>query len=531
MKLCFYLLVFVFTVSTATITHGQNVLLDNTFSDDGIVTKDFYNRSDIAYSLTVLPSGKIVIAGTIQVKNGTFDFAVARINDDGTFDNTFSADGITTTDIKGADGTDYGLSVAVQANNKIVVGGWTFANNDFAMVRYNEDGSLDQTFGTGGIVTTNIGTNDKGNSIALQSDGKIILSGYSYGGNTYDFAVVRYDTIGNIDKSFENNGKVTTDIANDRDYGMGMAIQKDDKIIVAGSAKISSRNNLAVVRYNKDGSLDTSFDNDGKAMTLINGKGINGNSAAVAIQQDDKIVIACSYSDDTYTKIGVVRFNSDGSLDSDWGTKGIVQTSVGNYDDEAFGIAIQPDNKILVTGYTYSSKTMNDFFIIRYNTDGSPDMNFDSNGIFIKPIGSDYSYDTAYGITVADDKIIVCGTSEVEDENENDFTVVRVSIQTASAITDHDTQNKIFLSQNYPNPFCSSTTIQYTIPISTANVRVQLKIYDVLGKEVTTLVNKEQTPGTYSVRFNAEKNMKNGIYFYSLTAGELHSVKKMSFMK
>ncbi len=532
MKSCFYFLICSFLIFSS-FSFSQNVVFDNTFSGNGIFTKDFLTGSDIAYSLAIAPDGKIIAAGTVQDNQGAFDFAVVRLNDDGSLDNSFSSDGYTTTDIAGSGATDYGLSVIIQPDKKILVGGWTFkpGGDDFAMARYKEDGLLDEDFGNGGIVITNIGTTDVANCIKLQQDRKIVLSGYSYGGDTYDFAVARYDTLGHLDPDFGNGGKVTTDIAGDRDYGLGMAIDKNDKIIVAGEAKTTVGNQLALVRYNTDGTLDTGFDGDGKTTTLINGYSLNGSSASVVLQNDGKIVIACTYYDGSFSKIGVVRLNDDGSLDDSWGTNGIVQTSIGNYDDEVYGIAIQTDGKILITGYSFFENSMNDFFIARYNTDGSLDEGFDTDGIFITPIGPDYSYDIAYGIAVSDDGIYVCGYSEMDYDNEKDFTVVRFEVNTSSGIKNHNAEGAKCLYQNYPNPFSSETKIKYTVPENAGNIRVQLKLYDILGKEVTTLVDKKQPPGTYSVSFHPLEDMHNGIFYYSLDEGEIHYVRKMVLMK
>ena len=521
----------------STIISAQDGSLDNTFSDDGIAITPIGDSDDIGYSVAVQSDGKIVVVGASQDSTGQFDFAVVRYNDNGTLDNSFASDGKTTTDIKGGGATDYGNSIAIQPDNKIVVAGWTFGYNapydDYAVVRYNANGTLDNTFGSSGIVTTNIGNTDKGQAVVIQNDGKIVVAGYTYSGDTYDFSVVRYDTNGVLDNTFNSNGKVITDIASDRDYGMGLAIQHDNKIIVVGAAKDNLENKLAIVRYNIDGSLDTSFDSDGKVTTSI-GIGLTGNSASVIVQPDNKIAVACTYwgNNGEYMKIAVVRYNSDGSLDNDWNSNGITFTSISEYDDEAYSIKLQNDGKILVGGYS-SSSLGHDFALIRYNDNGTLDSNFDTDGIVTTHLTTEWGYDDAFGMALKSDKIILCGRSDNGDNY--DFAVTQYNNDGTVQVKSLVTQNMQFgLFQNYPNPFNPSTTIQFALPKAGM---VNLKVYNILGEEVATLINKEMKAGLQSIKFDASR-LSSGLYFYKISAGtstssatEFVYVKKMLLLK
>ena len=531
MKFRNYIILFI--LINTTILFAQDGSLDNTFSDDGIVTTPIGNSDDIGYSVAVQSDGKIVVAGASQDPTGQYDFAVVRYNDDGSLDNSFATDGKTTTDIKGEGATDYGYSVAVQKDNKIVVAGWTFANSDFAVARYNNNGTLDDTFGSGGRITTSIGTTDKGQAVAIQDDGRIVVAGYSYGGDTYDFAVVRYDTNGVLDDTFNSDGKVTTDFSSDRDYGMGVAIQPDNKIIVVGGAKNGTENKLGVVRYNNNGSLDANFGTNGKVLTSVGGA-FSGNSALVAVQSDDKIVVTCTYSsNEGYYKIAVVRYNPDGTLDSDFGNNGIVLTSISDSDDEVYSLKLQDDDKILVGGYATSS-VGHDFALLRYNSDGTLDSTFDSDGIVTTHLTSEWSFDDAYGMAIKKDKIMLCGRTD--NGNNYDFGVAQYNNDGTVSVESNllSTQNLEFnLSQNYPNPFNPSTTIKYSISAAIGNGHapsVQLKVYNILGQEVATLVNKQQQPGQYKIQFDAS-SLPSGTYFYRLTAGNFSGTKKLLLLK
>ena len=200
---------------------------------------------------------------------------------DGALDTTFDTDGKVTTAVAVG---DEGKAIAIQSNGKILVVGDDMAN--FEIVRYNTDGSLDTTFDTDGKVTTDIGTSttDTANAVAIQSDGKIVVAGSS----NNDFAIARYATDGSLDTTFDTDGKVTTDIGtSSSDTGSAVAIQSDSKIVVAGT----SSSDFAVVRYTTTGALDTTFDTDGKVTTDI-GTSSSDTGSAVAIQSDSKIVVA-----------------------------------------------------------------------------------------------------------------------------------------------------------------------------------------------------------------------------------------------
>ncbi len=195
--------------------------------------------------MAIQSDGKIVVAEPYN--NGSdLDFAVARYNSDGSLDTSFDGDGKVTTDI---DSGDAALAMVIQSDGKILLAGYGGGYKYFALARYNSDGSLDNTFGTGGKVTTDIGGSyDLVYDIAIQSDGKIIVTGDSYNGN-YDFALARYTSNGSLDLSFDGDGKVTTPIGGGNDYAYDIAIQSDGKIVVAGYSDNGSNDDFALVCY------------------------------------------------------------------------------------------------------------------------------------------------------------------------------------------------------------------------------------------------------------------------------------------
>ncbi len=342
---------------------------------------------------------------------------------DGDLDATFGTNGIVITQI--GTGNESGSALAIQSDGKLIVAGTADAgtDNDFAVVRYNTDGSLDNAFGTGGIATTSFGSySDYGEDVAIQSDGKIVVVGYADNGSNYDFAVARYKTDGTLDNAFGTSGKVITPIGSGDDFSCGVGIQSDGKIVAAGYYRNGSRDDFAVVRYNTDGSLDSGFDSDGIAVTSISSN--NDYAWDMAIQSDGKIVVVgYAYNASYYFDIVAVRFDTDGSLDSGFDGDGKKTIALGtNANSEAYGVTIQDDGKILIVGNFYNT-TDRDFAVIRLNSDGSFDNSFDSNGIVLTAIGS--GDDNAWSVVVQpDDKILVCGAANSGDD---DFAVVRYS--------------------------------------------------------------------------------------------------------
>ncbi|WP_300329058.1 DUF4347 domain-containing protein, partial [Accumulibacter sp.] len=379
---------------------------------DGIATTALGSAADDAYSLAVQSDGKVVVAGTSF--NGTnYDYAVVRYNADGTLDTTFSGDGKLTTVV--ASGDDVAQAVTLQADGKILVAG--YSNNDFALVRYNTDGTLDTTFSGDGKLTTAIGASgDYATGVAVQADGKIVVAGYYLSGN-YKFAVVRYNADGTLDTSFSGDGIATLSFGTSNEYGYSLALQADGKILVAGEANMSGNVDVALARLNTDGTLDASFSGDGMVTTAI-GTGID-SGRGVTVQSDGKIVVAGSSSNGSNNDIAVVRYNTDGTLDTSFSGDGKLTTAVGSGADEGRGVVVQSDGKIVVTGYSVNSN--NDFALVRYNSDGTLDTSFSGDGKLTTAVGAgtDWAYKAA---VLSDGRILVAGESN--NGSNMDFALV-----------------------------------------------------------------------------------------------------------
>jgi uncharacterized delta-60 repeat protein len=347
----------------AVVRYNTDGTLDPSFNGTGKVITDI-GASDLAHSVALQPDGKIVAAGN----SGTGSdgaFAVARYNTNGTLDTSFGGTGKVTTDIGVSQ--DVAYSVAIQPSGKIVAAGYSFSGSYplFALVRYNADGSLDASFGGTGKVTTDIGAGgDYAYSVAIQSDGKIVAAGESGTGSGYNFALVRYNSNGTLDTSFGGTGIVTTDISGG-DLAYSVAIQPDSRIVAAGQSSNGSDWDFALVRYNSNGTLDTSFGGTGKVTTDI---GVSQDAAlSVAFQPDGKIIAAGESGTASDYEFAVVRYNINGTLDTSFNGTGKVTTAIGTGTDSGISVAIQPDGRIVVAGESSNaSNTETDFAVVRY---------------------------------------------------------------------------------------------------------------------------------------------------------------------
>jgi uncharacterized delta-60 repeat protein len=403
--------------------------LDPSFNGTGKVTTAIGPGTDAAYGMAIQSDGKIVAVG--QSSNGTNDdFGVVRYTIDGTLDATFNGTGKVQTAI--GNGTDIANAVAIQADGKIVAAGNSSngSNNDFALVRYNVNGTLDTSFNGTGKVTTALGTGtDVIQSVAIQPDGKIVAAGFYSNGTNTDFAVARYMTTGTLDPSFGSGGFIGVPIGSSNDFGFSVAIQSDGKIVVAGHTFNGTNYDFAVTRRNSDGSPDTTFNGTGKVSTAIGTSDDAGYS--VKIQADGKIIVAGYSNGPTERDFALIRYNTNGSLDTSFNGTGKVTTPVGNGNAQATSLAIQSDGAILAAGLAPNNSGNNDFALVRYNANGTLDTSFNTTGKVVTPIGS--SNDQANMVALEPDgRIVLAGASS---DTTDDFAVARYYSSTACAVT------------------------------------------------------------------------------------------------
>ncbi len=393
--------------------------LDPNFGAEGKASSEAFGGDRSAMALQA--DGKIVIVG------GTFtDFVLARFNANGTLDTSFDGDGKVTTDMV-ANEQEEALSVAIQADGKIVVAGYTGTPGlggpaSFAIARYNSDGSLDASFGSGGKVVSGVLGN--AHAVAIQPDGRIVVAGdvsISSGADFSNFAVARYNANGTLDATFAG-GQFTTDFGGGTNTARNIVLHANGAIVVSGEplGTFPGSDHTDVVRYDSNGNPDPSFGTGGKV--TLNGARVG---EGVALQNDGKLVLAGAIDTSvppalpgTVTEFALMRLNSNGSVDEAFGT---VSTSITEGErDSAKAVALQSDGKIVVAGQT--SNINENFGIARYNADGTLDTTFGNEGtLTIDFFGST---DIAESVIVQPDGRIVLGG--LARDNVDGYGVARV---------------------------------------------------------------------------------------------------------
>ncbi len=263
---------------------NANGSVDFGFGTSGRVITDLAGADDYAFALVVQPDGRIVLAGTTSAPS---IFALARYLADGTADGSFGSGGVATTAFPGTSAEAHGL--ALQPDGKLVAAG--FASGQFALARYLSDGTLDATFGTGGQVTTSFGVAAEGRAVVVQPDGRIVAAGKALVTNG-DFALARYDASGTLDPTFGTGGLVTTAFPQAAEAN-ALLLQPDGQLVAAGGILFLPYG-FAAARYRTDGTLDPSFGDAGVVTTLV---GNDGHVAtAVARQGDGKLILAGDFT-------------------------------------------------------------------------------------------------------------------------------------------------------------------------------------------------------------------------------------------
>jgi uncharacterized delta-60 repeat protein len=350
--------------------------LDPTFGTKGFVLTDFGRSYDWAYSLALLPKGKILVAG-VSDASGSKDFALARYNPDGTLDTSFGVGGRVTETSRSLT-ADIIRGMTVQPDGRIVVAGVSYQdvatvepNGDFMVARYLPDGGNDLTFGIGGVMATDFGDSsyDEPYAVILQPDGRIVLGGYTNAGNgpgvlfgADQLALARYGANGLLDHSFGDGGKVIFDGGSLDERILALALAPDGSILAGGYVNGEKRSDLLLARLRTDGLLSKGWGNTGKGLS-INDLGTNSERiASLVLQPDGKIVAGGQTAVANNADFAVFRYEPHGSFDPTFGRGGVASFDFQGREDRIHAVALQPDGKIVGVGQSEA-----DFALARFN--------------------------------------------------------------------------------------------------------------------------------------------------------------------
>jgi uncharacterized delta-60 repeat protein len=377
--------------NSALMRYNADGSLDTTFGNGGIVVVPLDSGGDGLSDIVLQPDGKIVAAGTLIHDNFTVGSLVARFNADGSLDSSFGNGGKSLFNF--GDNASEGNAVVLQADGKIIVAGWSGAGsyselNDFALARFNPDGSFDQSYGGGKFKTHFEGqfnTGSRATSAVLQPDGKLLVAGaYKNEGGARQFALARYNTDGSLDQSFGSGGKTTTSLGSADAFGTAVALQSDGKIVLGGYFDSGRRNHdFALARYNSDGTLDTTFGSGGRVISDLFGTS-DDIIYSLTIQPDGKLIASGRTGQYPNFRFGLARYNIYGAFDQSFGSNGRVVTDFGTSSSQSYSAALQTDGKIVLAGYAIVGSSGTDFnanfALARYQAARTRPAQFDFDG-------------------------------------------------------------------------------------------------------------------------------------------------------
>jgi len=404
------------TITVDTVAWQPQPIFDPTFGNAGATVVP--GTTGQAAQVIQQPDGKILVAGYTSGANFQYNLELVRLNANGTVDTSFGSGGVVTAAPGYRNQID---AIVLQPDGKILVAGRDDAPSGLYsafIARWNPNGTPDATFAGGGIFTLPPSTLVQAFDVALLDDGRFLVGGYSTS-NGGDFAVARFLPSGSFDTTFGTGGTATVDFGN-YNFGQAMALTPDGRIVLAGYTQVPSGFDMGVARLLANGALDPSFDLDGRVTLHVGVQSTFAN--AVAVQPDGKIVVAGSRDDanssDAQNSL-IARFNTNGSLDATFGTAGVVVQSLSTNYERWEDIFLQPDGKIVATGVGSGY-----FEVGRILASGAPDASFGTSGLVsYQPAG-----ETAAGHGGAlqgDGKILVVGT--IDNGVNGAFGVIRLN--------------------------------------------------------------------------------------------------------
>lgn len=490
-----------------------------------VVTNLNTNRLCQAEHVLVQPDGKIIALGNIRnqpLASGIPDILIIRYNTNGKLDSTFAENGFIDDDFEnGSDGISCGL---LMSDGKILLGGYATHNgsSDFLVMRLNADGSRDSTFGTNGVVLTDIQTaTDQINSIHLLPDGKIIACGsvrYSFQTNN-SYALVRYMPDGLLDSTFADNG-IFTNIAEQTGQGFHSVVLPDGKIITMGPINQFSQLKVAVFRHQPDGSYDTGFGTNGRIVTTLGSETYN-YIYATKLQSDGKIVFTGTASETTGANHIIGRFDQDFQPDPTFGTNGLAKLAKASASDILVDLDFHTDGKINLTGCNYAgAKPL--MMLYQLHPNGVRDSSFGVNGQVLTDFGQNQQ--CGYAVAVVGDSLLVsAGTSE--KNTKLSIIVSRYVIKEPEVSSTKPAPDKI-ITEAYvsPNPVSSESILHFSLEKAQS---LSIDLVDMQGRVVQQFRQHQLfESGEHIIYLPFDANLPAGMWLLRIqTEEEIATIK------
>jgi uncharacterized delta-60 repeat protein len=503
---------------------GQTGSIDKTFGKAGYkVVEGNYNDSGFSTPLTGLQSdGKIVYAYSIVDPNkGKSSINLTRINSDGSVDKAFGKNGIATLD---AEFEESASALQIAQNGKIWVLTYALKDDlgldaDFALYRFNIDGTIDLSFNTKGYkYFGNTGEFEAALDFKILANGDILLSGVSTPNpdNGFDATVFKVKSDGTLDKTFGTGGVAKVLIVSETPIKIASDIELDSQgsIFIAGSA-IDLEGTIGagfIVKIKSNGTVDPTFGNAG----MIEVNGPNKEFATfnnMELQKDGKILVTQQITNDDETIAArLIRFSAIGKEDATFGTKGVVDVMIGdNAETSPNDIKIQPNGQILVNYSSYVEATFGYNNVTgRYNANGAIDATFGKKGYFTV-VSDSVDYLTANILLQSDGKILISAESDLFDKEVGVRTFYRLLNPPAVATEDITLTTNLSVS---PNPMENEVSVKYTLENAEPNLSIEF--VNLQGQVVKNSVsNEKRNAGEQTERFNVSE-LSTGVYFVKI---------------
>ncbi len=485
---------------------AQVAFIDQSFGYWGTVVHNFYGKN-YCHAGIMQPDGKLVLVGTAdETSYALQNFAISRYTIDGMIDSTFSNDGIDSVDLNNY--LDEARHAALDTLGRIVVTGRSSdlnGNKYVGMVRYNPDGTYDNSFSGDGKVSHQMSSSlVEPWAILVKGDGKIAVAGRLYSNSSSnDVFIMQFNDNGTPDNTFGASGLASPGVAGSQSC-LSMVEQPDGKLIVAGNNQTFTGGAFGylIMRFNSNGTLDSTFNGDGIMVDTLAGINISG----MALLPDGRIIVGgdCSHLPDSH--FALARYLDDGVRDSTFGTSGQVETVIGTGTGSSVitDIRLQADGKILATGY-FSGDAL--VYLARYNTDGTIDNSFGVNGIIGTGIGTSTNRSNAVLIQ-PNGKIVLTAWSAVINGTllDIDFSMIRYGLNVNTGDVETNLSNNVV--QVYPNPVVQTTTITWSNSNFSNNT---FSLYDVTGR---LLECRQITENSITIDFS---DQRQGIYFFTVS--------------
>jgi uncharacterized delta-60 repeat protein len=381
------------------------VVLDAAFAFDGMRITSFGGEESAIARTVPLSNDKLLAVGSERTE-GQWNFALARYHANGKLDRTFGDRGRVVTDLTGHD--DWATSVRVLPDGRIVVAGYseTEDGRDFiALARYRSDGRLDRRFGRDGKVLTDVGQFDRARALVWLPEGKLLVAGSTARGDgDSDLLLVRYRPAGALDRTFGKNGMVRRDFGGSWEEANDVLVLPSGRIVVGGaSTNANGASRFLLAAYRPDGRLDRGFGREGVRRVHLGGWWNVGMD--LARQADGKLVLGgYRFTFEAGADFAVARFHPDGRLDQTFSSDGKTTIDLGSYEDYAYAVAIQPNQRIIVGGYSATGNGR-DFALVRLSPAGKLLGKFTSD--FARQ--TDIAFDI---VAQADGKVLLAGASQ-----------------------------------------------------------------------------------------------------------------------